>query len=248
MKNILIILTVIFICFSKRDKCFSQQYGYGDDFHEFITKFTQEKDFQFNNISFPLLTISKKDTILIEKTDWDYIDYCFGCEYSSILFMNDTINSQAGYYKIVNNTDFVISVYILNEKEIRDFHFYQAESGWKLNKLYFKGINSLGNESFFDFIDVFAVDTGFVKRRLSDNFTYFTWLDSPNIIIDVPIEMKWFSGMEFLYKRIYINNYDLESDEISLLIKGEGTGYYLEYYFERIDKKWFLVKLVNIGV
>lgn len=248
MKSTIKTLTLILICFGYSNSSFSQHFGYGDEFHDFIRKFRLEKDFQLENISFPLATIYENDTTFISKKDWEHIDHCFGCEFSSILFMGDTINFQAGYYQIVNDTDYVIPVYLMNSKKVQDFHFYKTGDEWKLSKLYFKGISFGEKESFFEFIDNFAVDTSFVRQRLSNDFTYITWNDFPNERNEVPVEIKWFANDEYLYERIYINDFNLESNKISLYIKGEGTGYHIEYYFERINNKWYLVKLINVGV
>jgi len=242
--NILLLGLIYLGCLSN---CSSQENGYGSAFHNFVTKFSHEKDIQLKSITFPLTVIIDNDTAFIGEKEWKFVEYCFGCEYSPILFMGFEIDYQTGYYKIIGDTDYVISAYIMPEKKIQNFHFKKYDDKWQLIKLSITNILSQETESFFDFINEFSIDTGFVRQRLTENFKYISREIGTDNIIEIPTEIKYFSGDEYLYKRIYINNFDLESDEVSLYIKGEGTGYHIEYFFKRIDKKWYLTKLINIG-
>jgi hypothetical protein len=242
--NILLVGLTYFGCLSN---CSSQDNGYGTAFHKFVTKFSQEKDIQLKNIRFPLTVIIDNDTAYKGEKEWKLIEYCFGCEYSPILFMGDTIDFQAGYYKIIGDTDYVVSAFIMSEKQIKNFYFKKLGDSWQLAKLCATNIKKEESEFFFDFIYEFAKDTNFVKQRLAENIKYITREIGTDNIIEIPIKIKDFANEEYLFKRIYINNFDLESDENSLYIKGEGTGYHLEYYFKRINKKWYLTKLINTG-
>jgi hypothetical protein len=245
MNKILFIGIIYFVCLYN---CNSQEKSNGEDFYNFITQFSPGKDNQLKSITFPLPVISDNDTSFIDKKEWKLLDCCFGCEYSPILFMGNSINFEEGFYKTIGDTDYVITVYLMPLKEIQTFHFKKSNYKWHLIKLCINHFKCSEPESFFDFIDKFSTDTSFVKQRLAKDFKYLTYESNPDVLIEEPIKMKDFTDYVYLFKRIYINNYDIKSNEISLYIKGEGTGYHLEYYFRRVDKKWNLTKLINIGV
>jgi hypothetical protein len=84
--------------------CWSQEQEFNSEFYDFISEFSQGKAKQTDNISFPLLFISNNDTSCIQKNDWKNIDYCFGCGYSPLLFMGDSMNRNDEFYTVNDKT------------------------------------------------------------------------------------------------------------------------------------------------
>jgi hypothetical protein len=117
-----------------------------------------------------------------------------------------------------------------------------------LTKIEVRTIKNLDTESFFDFLNRFATDTNFIKTRITKETKYITWEENQNELIESTIDISTLAGDDYLFKRIYIKSFDLDADNVELYIKGEGTGYHLEYYFKKIGGNWYLIKLVNIGV
>lgn len=231
------------------NNCIAQNIGYGTEFHDFITYFSQGNESQLKNIVFPLIVLTDNDTSYIEKEKWKIIDPCFGCEFSPILFMGDSINFGASYYQTKCDTENIITVYLKPEKKIQSFRFKKFNDEWFLTELCLTTINADDSESFFEFIEKFSSDISFYKQRFAAEFKYFSY-DFEKVPLEI-VEMPFIIDVlaeDLLFKRIYINNLNLQSDEVSLNVKGEGTGYHLEYYFKRIDKKWYLIKLVDLGV
>lgn len=249
MRLTIYILLLGILIFVIANNCSAQKIGYGTEFHDFVTDFSQGNDSQLKNIVFPLTVITDNDTSYIGKEKWEIIDPCFGCEFSPILFMGDTINFEAGYYESECDTENIITVYLKPEKKIQSFHFKKFNDDWYLTELCLTTINDNDSESFFEFIDKFSSDISFYKQRLVAEFVYISYdLEKvPLEIVEMPLIINDLAE-DYLFKRIYINNLNLQSDVVSLYVKGEGTGYHLEYYFKRINEKWYLIKLVDLGV
>ncbi len=248
MKLYIKIISFVILTLGINRFCWSQELENGSEFHEFITEFSQGETNQTDNITFPLLFISDNDTTYIQIKNWKKLDYCFGCEFSTLLFMDDSINYNSEFYNINENNNYVISIYLKPEKKIQNLYFTKIKNSWFLNKIIVRSIMYRDSESFFEFINEFATDTNFIKSRITSGAKYITWEDNPNELIEAPFDINEFEGDEYLFKRIYISTFDLKSDNAIFYIKGERTGYHLEYYFKKIDKKWYLTKLVNIGV
>jgi len=228
--------------------CWSQKKEYNSEFYDFITDFSQIETKQTDNISFPLLFIIDNDTSFINKKDWTNIDYCFGCEFSPLLFMGDSINYNDKFYTVNDKNNYIISAYIKPDNKIQNFFFSRAKNSWFLAKIEVRTIKKSDSESFFEFINKFASDKSFVKTRITKETKYITWEANPNELVESTLDLSAFEGNDYLFKRIYINKIDFDADNIVLYIKGEGTGYNIEYYFNNIDGEWYLIKLVNIGV
>lgn len=217
--------------------------GYGSGFHQFITSFG---DKQYEKIIFPLLVINEGDTNYSEEEDWQVIDQCLGCEYSPILFMNDTINRFAGYYCINDNDNYIISVYIKASDYIQDLHFVKINDKWMLSKVIKHTVIDPNGESFFKFITRFAVDADFVESRITDDFQYLEReMGAEQEYQKKGFVKSYYENQEYLFKRIYIFDYDMSSNEIQIWVKGEGTCYNTRFYFKRIDKKWYFCKEVS---
>jgi len=228
--------------------CWSQKKELNSRFYDFITEFSQREAKQADNILFPLLLISDSDTSYIQKSEWKNINYCFGCEYSPMLFMGDSIDYYEEFYTMKGENDYMISAYIKPDNRIQNFCFSRIKDSWFLTKIEAKTISNIGSESFFEFINMFSSDTSFMKTRIKKDTKYITWVENPNELIESPLDLIEFEGENYLFERIYINNINFNADNVVIYIKGEGTGYHLEYYFNRINGKWYLKKLVNIGV
>ena len=229
--------------------CLSQKQEYSSGFYDFISEFSQGEAKQTDNISFPLLFISDNDTSFIQKYDWKNIDYCFGCEFSPLLFMGDSMNRNDEFYTVNEKNNYIIiSLYIKPENKIQNFCFSKLKDSWFLTKIEVRTMKSFDKESFFDFLNRFATDTNFIKTRITKDTKYITWEENSNELIESTIDIKSLAGDDYLFERIYIKNFDLEVDNVELYIKGEGTGYHLEYFYKKIAGNWYLIKLVNIGV
>lgn len=247
MKRTTKMLTIGVVIISNVFHGISQETEYDADFYEFVTQFSQNRDTQIESIIFPLTIVSDNETSIVKENAWETMEACFGCEFSSILFMGDSIDSNSKFYK-KNLDNYVISTYIMPVKKIQNFIFKKIDSNFYLRSIDLQVIRSQESESFFDFIDKFALDTNFIAQRLIKDAKYITWENSPDELITLPIDLNFFENDEYLFKKIYINNLDTQANNVILLIKGEDTGYHTEYYFERINGKWFLTKLVNTGI
>jgi len=247
--KIVFLLTVILIAVTF-EYCLGQELGYGSDFHDFTRQFFSESEKQVESISFPLVFIVDNDTSFIKRNDWEILDYCIGCEFSTILFMRDSINLEAGYYSENENNDCVISVYLKPEKKIQHFHFSKTEKSWTLDHIFNETLISGNEESFFEFMDKFSSDTEFIEKRLTSNFVTVVrdWDTNPKNKKELPFKREIFENIEYLFERVYIYNLNLDTDSVIIYVKGEGTGYNLKFYFKRINGEWYFSKHYNLGV
>jgi len=217
-------------------------------FYDYIKAFSKSAEIQMNSISFPLKYIVDNDTLLISKENWKFKEYRFGWEISTILFTGDSINFEKDFYLKNSETDYKISVYITSEQKFKEFYFNNKKDFWQLYQIKEKKIEKNDNEFFFDFINQFANNKEFIRERTSKDIKYITWEENPKNLIEKTIDFHDFENNEFLFRNIYLDEINNLSDKIILYIKGEMTGYHSEYYFSRINKKWYLIKYINLGV
>jgi len=250
MKAKIVFLLIGILIIGTFEYSFGQELGYGSDFHDFTRQFFSDSEKQVESISFPLVFIVDNDTSFIKRNDWKILDYCIGCEFSTILFMKDSINSNAGYYSINENNDCVISMYLKPEKKIQNFHFSKTEKSWTLDQIFNETLTSGNEESFFEFIDKFSSDTEFIEKRLTSDFVTAVrdWDTNPKNKKELPFKREIFESHDYLFERVYIYNLNLDTDSVIIKIKGEGTGYNLKYYFTRMNGKWYFSKHYNLGV
>ena len=250
MKELSIILLILNLTFGIFEEAKSQERGYGSPFHTFITMFSQANEAQIENISFPLLNIDGKDSSYIQKSQWKPIDYCFGCEYSSLLIEGNSVNDNSGYFKNIENEKYIISVYLKQEHCIKEFFFSKLGKTWNLNCIKAQDDFDRNSAMFFKFLERFSNDMEFVKQRITSDFIIETYdlEQAPIRKVKKTYEPIFFENQELLFSKIYLENRNIKGAELILYIKGEGTGYNTKYYFKKQNEEWYLSKLEDLGV
>ncbi|MBI1307213.1 MAG: DUF4348 domain-containing protein [Bacteroidetes bacterium] len=237
-----------FICYSIFNSSCRTRTDVNPEIEQFIFGFSQSPSTQINAVLFPLPVIQGKDTTYTNQTDWEYVDYCFGCEFSPILFAGDSIDNRKQFYIQNQQDEFLVSVYLIPENIRKTFYFAKESSEWFLTKIEIPEFRSTNSESIFDFLKKFSSDSSFIEGRIADGAMYCSQEDLGEDIQEHLLTLNELKNNEYIFRRIYIHEVNPIENQMVLYVQGEGTGYHLEYYFKRENGEWFVNKLVNFGV
>ncbi|HCY41799.1 MAG TPA: hypothetical protein DHV48_10655 [Prolixibacteraceae bacterium] len=216
---------------------------------DFYYKFASDKSYQLDRIEFPLTIQNADKASIINKTDWEH-DYLFiNLEYITHIFnsFNKTFDYNAEF------GDKAIFSWIYPDKqEKKDYYFRLTNGKWYLNKIITDKIDFGNSENFVLFLKQFMSDSVFQMSRIKFPLKYKTLYDSDEeSFLDTTLilnQSDWrFNYLYYGLKQLTNFSYSwsseiVENDEMLLFVSGVENGIYIQYFFKRIDNKWYLIK------
>lgn len=218
-------------------------------FNDFIYNFSTDSLVQFSCIDFPLNLIENKIESSISKEEFEFTQFGFGVEFSTILFNDTIIDSEKEFYEVLNDSMVCISSFMREEQLFKRFYFNHRNGSWILIKVETdKIIDHPERESFFKFISRFHSDKSFTNERIYKSATLTEYDNDSGAKVETRIDADNYQVNDYLFKTVFIYDFNENAKSYTLFVKGEGTGYHSEYYFQMIDGKWYLVMEVNLGM
>jgi len=213
-------------------------------FTQFAPEFARKGTYQNENILFPLKIVTNGKMEYIASHKWEPRDLYFGWEFSTMLNMGNEVYFTT-YYESLNDSIYSINVRYKDKKQFESFIFTKTEFNWTLTEVLRNSIPQSEKECFFTFIDKFCCSTTFHKSRILPDATIEDWADlelGKRQTYPIQGTNKENDISPYIYKTIYIRDYNPHSDTVTIRILGEGTCYNIYEYFIRRDGLWYLQK------
>jgi hypothetical protein len=216
---------------------------------DFYGRFSSDNDFQISRVKFPLEMQIGDQVSTIQKKDWKH-DYLFlPLQYATYIL--DYNNSGIDYGADYGDKSIFSWIYpSLNKK--KDYYFIRENCQWYLSKIVISTINSEDPESFIKFLQRFMNDSIFQISRTKFPFKINTWTGSEEESKDTTYLIKqsqWrnislYNGLDSLTNFSNDWNSDIKNkDKLDLFLAGVENGISISYYFQKLDKKWFIIGL-----
>ena len=216
-------------------------------FDDFIFNFAANRKLQRERVAFPLRSVSREKTEVIERGQWKTEHFFMQQQYYTLLFdseeamevVKDTSVCQAIVEKIYFNTHSVIQ-----------YVFDRLRGAWMLTEIRTIGISASANASFLDFYHQFATDKEFQAKSLGDTVTFvgpdpdddFSRMEGV-ITADTWEAFAPELPTRMIYNIIY-GKPRPEGNTKIFVLRGIANGMEMEMTFHRGgDGKWKLTKL-----
>jgi hypothetical protein len=216
---------------------------------DFYSKFYSNTDFQINRIKFPLKVVMNNQISTVQKKDWKH-DYLFST-LQYVTYITDFNNPGIDYSADYGDRSVFSWIYpSLNKK--KDYYFIRENSQWHLEKIVINSQNSQEPESFIKFLQMFMNDSIFQISRIKFPIKISTWTGSEEDSKDTTYlkqKSEWrfitlYNGLDSLTN--FSNNWDSDikdNNQFNIFIGGLGNGISVDYYFQKIENKWFFIEL-----
>jgi len=216
---------------------------------DFYYKFASDKSYQLERIEFPLKIQNYGKSSSINKADWEH-DYLFvNLEYITHIFNSFTKTFD---YNADFGDNAIFSWIYPDKQEKKDYYFQVINGKWYLNKIVMDKMDFGNTESFIPFLKQFMSDSVFQMSRIKFPLEYKTFYDSDEEnFLDTTLilnQSDWrfnslFNGLKQLTNFSYSWSSEFkDTDDMLLFVSGVENGIFIQYFFKRIDEKWYLIK------
>lgn len=216
---------------------------------DFYYSFADEKKFQLERTKFPL-TIENYDKVYkTNKDDWKQDLLFTNLEYITFIYNSHT--KKFDYDEKTGNKAAFSWIYPL-KGEIKNYYFIKETDKWYLTKISVQALDNKNPESFIVFLQKFMSDSIFQKSRVKFPLTYLTFDDSDDESKEITEKLNpddWnfntiYDGLKFMTNFSSSWNTEIkESENMLIYIGGVENGIYIRYFFNKLDKKWYLTKM-----
>jgi len=216
---------------------------------DFYYKFASDKPFQLDRIEFPIKIQNKDKSLSINEADWVH-DYLFvNLEYITHIFNSFT---KTFNYNTEIGDNAIFSWIFPDKQEKKDYYFERIKGKWYLNKVVTDKMEFDNTENFISFLKQFMSDSVFQMSRIKFPLEYKTLYDSDEeSFLDTTLTLNqsdWrfnnlYHGLKHLTNFLYSRSSEIkETDEMLLYVSGVENGIFIQYFFKRLDSKWYLIK------
>jgi hypothetical protein len=197
--------------------------------------FGEDSSFYFENIQFPFLV----NGVTITRNEWKPFYQFEESEYYRLLY------SDTGWISNIPDPIGPSETFVIKLKEgrILKFDFKPTKDSWKMTSIITDYQGQIPDQDFISFLIQFSKDSVFQMQHVRFPFQECLYEpgDSPNII---RITEKEWSYRDLSTEDIFFSAYltNPNSKFRVLQARGIGCGISSFYIFERLNKKWFLIK------
>lgn len=220
--------------------------------YEFYYNFAYENKFQLERIKFPLAVENYGKLSSIKKDNWKHDPLFPESEYYTDIYNSHT--EEIDENEKTNKAAFSW-IYPLKE-EVKNYYFIKESDKWYLTEISVQPFKNKNPESFIGFLHKFMSDSTFQKSRIKFPLNYITIdfesEDMKEITLKLnPEDAHLFDindGLQFMTD--LSNSWDTEikeSDNMLLTVNGKGNGIYIQFFFNKLNKKWYLTKVSNMS-
>jgi len=222
---------------------------------DFYNKFASKNDFQLTRIKFPLQVDTYGKKSIVFKEDWVHDSLFINLEYITHIY--DSFDKNFYWDEDPGNkASFSWMSPLKGEK--KDYLFIKENGKWFLSQIVTTKLSSKDPESFLPFLIKFMTDSIYQVSRVKFpiKIKIYSESDEDSADKDTAIEFSKLSwhyitindGLKHLTNFTNSWNSDIKEDKLKkIYLGGVDNGILINYYFEKISEKWYLVNLEDLS-